>query len=152
MTALTDNWLAAEPLLVERLKAEVTALRGVYRAADLDALSQQSEGAGSATPSAHVFYLGDTFVADQDGSNAGEMEVLDQVWGIALVASNARGSAAVRTALGPLISATQRAIAGWDAGVIGLNPFRRASIRSTPQYNTGGKVIHPLFFYARAFA
>ncbi len=153
MTALVaDDWLLAGPQLVERLKAEVPELRGVYRAEDLDKLETNTEKDGAAVPSAHVFYLGDSFVQDQDGSEAGEIAVIDQLWGIALVAVNARGGTSTRTNLGPLIAKVTRAIAGWDPGVIGLGHFRRAPVRATPRYKTGGKVIYPLFFYTRAIA
>lgn len=147
-----DDWLIAEPQLVARLKAEVPELLGVYSAEDLEDLEAQTEKSGAAVPSAHVFYLGDSFVQDQDGSEAGEIETIDQLWGVALVARNARGGASTRTSLGPLIAKVKRAIAGWDPGVIGLGHFRRAPVRATPRYKTGGKVIYPLFFYTRAIA
>lgn len=151
MTRLADNWLAAEPLLVERLRTQVPDLRAVYQAEDLAALDAQKDVRAAATPAAHVFYLGDqVLVGDDSSRNQGAAQVVDQIYGVALVVRNATGAGGLRADAGRLLPQLIRAIAGWDCGVAGLRPFRRAAVRTPPRYYAD-KAIFPLFFAARAF-
>lgn len=149
MTALTDNWLAAEPLLVSRIKQQATGLRAVYTAADLAALEAPADPRASALPAAHILYAGDQLVEVADN---GEAEVVDQIWCVAIVARNDRGADALRAEVGPLVSQVLQAMAGWNAGISGLRNFRRARLSNMPRFNPNKKAIYPLFFAARAYA
>ena len=62
MVAVTD-YLFLEPLIVERVKASVAGLRGVFTAPDLAAMAEQAQ----ITPAAHVIYVG-----DETGAGAGD--------------------------------------------------------------------------------
>lgn len=153
MTALADNWLAAEPLLVQRLASlkgtGPGTLRAIYTAAELEALDAPSDPRASALPAAHVLYAGDQVLPGPDN---GESGVCDQIWCVAIVAKNNRDAAALRADVGPLVSKVIQLIAGWDCDVVGLRSFRRARISNTPKFNPNKKAIYPLFFAARAFA
>lgn len=148
MTALAENWLAIEPLLVDRVKSQATGLRAVYTAAELDALEGPNDPRAAAMPAAHVLYAGDQLMQT---SNNGEIEVIDQIWCVAIVANNNRGAAALRAEVGPLVSQVIAALKGWDCDLVGVRPFRRARISNMPRFNPNQKAIYPLFFAARAF-
>lgn len=153
MTALAENWLGAEPLLIERLQslkgAGAGMLRAIYTASELEALEAPSDPRASALPALHVLYAGDQLV---DTTDNGEASVIDQIWCLAIVASNSRGAEALRADVGPLVPKVVDRVAGWDCGLLGLRPFRRARISSMPRFNSNKKAIYPLFFAARAFA
>lgn len=149
MTTLAENWLAAEPLLVARVKAQATGLRAVYTASELVALEGPSDPRAAALPAAHVLYGGDQIV---ETTANGEASVIDQIWCVALVARNDRDAAALRAEVGPLVSQVFQAVAGWDCGIAGMRPFRRARITNMPRFNASKKAIYPLFFAARTFA
>lgn len=153
MNAVAENWLALEPLLVARLKAEVPELRAVYLAADIAALDVQQDPRDAATPAAHVMYLGDQVGAGSAASaGSGEVQMVDQVWCVALVVRNARGAEAVRADMGPLLSRVIKSLAGWAPDLPGMRPLKRSSARTAPRFDGKGKAIFPLFFSARVFA
>lgn len=149
MIKIADDWLAPEELIVARLKDQVKALRAVYSTQEIDSLEGQADPRAPATPSAHVFYAGDR---PMGGTGQGDIQVIDQLWGVGLVVVNARGAPDARKDAGALIPLLLRSVVGWDCGVIGLKPFRRAPIATTPRYYNGGKAIFPLFFATRVIA
>ena len=148
MSALLVNWLAIEPLLVARVKAQAPKLRAVYTAAELAALEVPSDPRASAMPAAHILWAGDQLV--QTDPN-GDIEVLDQIWCVAIVAKNDRGADALRAEVGPLLSQVMAGVSGWDCDLPGIRPFRPARISNMPRFNANQKAIFPLFFAARAF-
>ncbi|WP_297830914.1 hypothetical protein, partial [Thermomonas sp.] len=73
MTAIAQEWLAAEPLLIDRVKAQVTGLRAVYSASEITTLTAQQDPRAAATPAAHVMYGGDQVV---DVTDTGELQTV----------------------------------------------------------------------------
>lgn len=149
MSLITDDWLAPEPLIVDRIRQQVTDLRAVYTAADLEALDVPTDTKTVATPAAHVFYVGDRLV---EVSNDGQCNTVDQVWGVALVIRNSGGAAKTRAEAGRLIPKVVSAFAGWDCGITGCRPFRRAAVNTAARFYPSGKAIFPLFFSTRVIA
>lgn len=149
MTHVRDNWLGAEPLIIAQLKAEVAGLQDVYNVADWPNLDKSAEPTAPRTPAAHVIYLGDQVLPAPVN---GEAQVVDQLWGVALVVRNARGAAEVRAQAGVLIPKIVAALAGWKCGLDGMREFRRAAVRATPDVRPNGNAVFPLIFAARTFA
>lgn len=150
MPGISENWLAAEPLLVQRLQERVQGLRAVYSSESLKAVEDDKAPSQLATPAAHVFYLGDRVSGGPNASSgSGEHQLCDQLWGASLVVRNYRSSADARALAGRLIPQIVAAIAGWDCGIKGMRAFRRAPVPSVPRFYDNGKAIFPLIFQAR---
>lgn len=149
MTAIAEEWLAAEPLLIDRVKAQVAGLRAVYSASEITTLTAQQDPRAAATPAAHVMYGGDQVV---DVTDNGELQTVDQLWCVAIVARNDRGPSALRAEVSPLLIQTIQAISGWECGIAGMRAFRRARLAWPPRFTTSGSAIYPLLFAARVFA
>lgn len=119
-----DDYLAAGPAILERLREEMPALAAVREAADLAGVTERTLG----SPEAHVIYRGDSIPAgDPRRGGEGERQVVVQSWMVVLAVRNARGAATgegVRADAGPLISRALVALAGWSPGV-GFRPLVR---------------------------
>ena len=104
------NYLAVESLIIDRLTAEVPALRAVLSA---DALTDLTEGVQT-TPAAYVLYDGDD-VPSTDGKRAGDgaRQLVSQRWLVVLAVRNARGGADAREDAGPLLTQILAALAGY---------------------------------------
>lgn len=104
------NYLALEPLIIDRLKTEVPTLRAVLSA---DALADLAEGVQT-TPAAYVLYDGDD-VPSADGKRAGDgaRQLVSQRWLVVLAVRNARGGSDAREDAGPLLTQILAALAGY---------------------------------------
>lgn len=105
-----DNHLALEPLLIARLKEQVTGFRDVLGMADLAAMQEASQ----ITPAAHVIYQGDTFPAKDGGGK--HSTLVEQTWLVVVAVRNVRdtiGGAAARVEAGELITQTLKALSNW---------------------------------------
>lgn len=104
---MLTNWLAAEALIIERLKAQVPSARQVYAAADLGEIMTMTE----VTPAVHVYYDGDD-VIEQSARN----QTVFQRWGIFVVARNAAAQTTgqdARSDAGAVIAEIIPAIQHW---------------------------------------
>lgn len=109
MDALT-NYLAAEPLIIARLKDKVPEFAHV---GDWSEYSTLEEGAIQ-TPAAFVMYGGDRV---NEAGGKGNVQRADQIWGVVIVVRNVaqrRAGTAIREEAGPLMAQTLAALMGWQ--------------------------------------
>lgn len=145
---MLSDYLALEPVIIDRLESEVTELVLVGSAPDLDGLAEGRQ----ATPSAYVIYGGDQVPTnDRRISDAGKRHVITQRWFVVLAVRNVRDTVSgsgVRSDAGPLLSKIITALAGekpW-VPVSGIRPLRRAGA-PRPSYRAGYGLF-PLLFTA----
>lgn len=137
------DYLAAESLIVERLRDQVQDLRAVLSAADLAGVEERSQ----VTPALHVLYYGDRLGATQ-GHNAGQ--IVYQQWLVVVSVRNARGQVsgqAARSDAGPIMAQVIGAMLGWQPSV-DFRPFGRVTA-PRPSYRPGGYAYFPLAFEAQ---
>lgn len=143
---MISDYLAAEPLLIARLRAAVAGFRAVLGAADLDGVA---EGAQT-VPAAHVIYDGDALPGgDASRGGAGAAQMVAQRWLVVVAVRNVRQAATgdgARGEAGPLISQTLAALSGWQPSP-SFRPLRRVA-GPRPGYNAGFGYF-PLLFEAQ---
>lgn len=110
---LTD-YLAAEPLIVARLQAQVAGVPAahVLTAADLAGVEARAQ----ITPSLHVLYDGDEPAGEAGQSETGDTQIVQQRWLVVVAVRSARdtrGGSGARALAGPLMVAVIQALAGW---------------------------------------
>lgn len=112
--------MAAEALIIERLKERVPGFRAVMGEGELSAIEERKQ----VTPSAYVVL--DRYRPLQQRDYAVEWE---QTWIVAVAVRNAKAKAdAMREDAGPLISAVLQALTAWQPSkdhtrlTIGTNP------------------------------
>lgn len=120
MLELTDDYLAAEDYLVERLST-VTGIKKVYRSCDLASMQERSQ----ITPALHVIYGGDR-VADR--SQGGALSHPEQTWLVVLVVSLTKANDA-----GKLLAAVIKQLAGVHTA---LGPLQRQTAQR-PSFSAG---------------
>ena len=127
MAALDFDYLALEPLLIERIRAEVTGLKVVQGVADLASVAAKQQ----VTPAVYVVYLGDLI-----GQAAGNAQPVDQIWAVVPTVyyadPNSTGEGARRIA-GPLIGRTIAALANWKPR-LDMKPLRRLQSNTPAEY------------------
>lgn len=137
---MTTNHLDLEPLLIDRLKAQVPAALDVLSAADLPAVGEQA----LRTPALHLYYLGDAF---EDRAVQGADLEVEQTWGVVLVVRHLRGPAAQRDQAGEMMTSVIQALQGWEPSP------RHGRLQRTnapaPLYGDGGTLFLPLYFTCR---
>lgn len=138
---LPADYLAAGRALVERLRTDVPALRGVLLAEDLAVLN---EGAAIG-PLAFVMYDGDEVIEGEGRARQGASQRVRQRWLVVVAIRNAtqhRQGAAHEDA-GPLLSQTIQSLAGWITA-----PYRAPLVRLTaPRVSYGNNfALYPLMF------
>lgn len=141
-----ENYLALEPLLIDRLKAEVPDFRAVLGMADLAAIMESSQP----TPAAHVVYRGDSPVPGNNSAGHGAVQLVAQNWWVVVAARNVRdtlGGADARADAGVLITKTLRALCGWQPSA-DFRPLIRRFNTTAPGFNAGFAYF-PLAFEAR---
>lgn len=127
MAEAAFDYLALEPLLLERIRAEVPGLKAVMGVADLASVSAKQQ----ITPAVYVIYLGDVV-----GQASGRAQVVDQVWAVVPTVyyadSTGNGEGARRLA-GPLISSVLAALSNWTPR-IDMKPLRRVQSNTPAEY------------------
>jgi hypothetical protein len=110
---LVTDYLFLEPVLVERIKANVQGLKAVLTASDLAAMEEQAQIA----PAAHVIYLGDeTGIGPGQQGTMGKTQIVTQLWAVVIAvyhADPADTSYGNRRLAGPLIASLLRGLSGW---------------------------------------
>lgn len=106
---MLDNWLAAEALIIERLKVKVPEAKLVHAMPELDI-----EHVAQKCPALIVIYQGDRIA---DDANNAQVIVAEQVWSVVVVVKNvkdiAQGSAS-RAEAGVLLTKAIKALSGWQ--------------------------------------
>lgn len=134
------DYLALEPLIIERIDDTVAGLKVVTGVPDLAAV-----GAGQqVTPAVYVIYLG-----DQPGEQQGNAQVVTQLWAAVLTVyyADADGSGeGARRIAGPLLGRLLPALAGWKPRK-DITPLKRVAT-TTPAEYADGFGYFPLVFAA----
>ena len=127
-----DNYLAAEPLIVARLKEKVT-----------DAIILSSWGVPTIQekpdlPASVIVFL----EQDKPGAIAdvGASQKVEQTWLCLVVVRDAENAA------GELISQVIRAMAGWKPAGSPFSAFKRVKSTYSPDYSPNGVFYFPLAF------
>lgn len=110
MASELDNYLAAEQLIIERLKKEITEFVDVSNWTDYSTIKETA----ISTPSAYVLYRGDRPL---EAGGKGAVQRVDQLWAVVIVVRNVtqkRGGENIRETAGPLMMRTLRALMGWQ--------------------------------------
>lgn len=131
---LATDYLALEPLLIERLRAQ-TSLRHVLPAPDLAAV----EEAEQFTPAVHVLWWGERVPQGRD-ARVGIEQIVGHTWLAVVAVRNAkdmRTGAGVRGEAGGLLAEVNAALQGWRPG---------------PGWDALAKVSAPRPLYRGAFA
>lgn len=146
---MVEDWLAAEELIVTRLKTEMPELKTVTTAAEIAAVEKMRQLA----PAAIVIYDGDDVrQGPQAKPNRGQNEIVSQRWLVIIAVQNVadqRGGSGARRVAGPLISRAKRTLAGFDLGLPGVRPLQSASAPG-PAFESGYGYF-PLLFTAEVF-
>ena len=135
------NYLAAESLIVARLKAQVSGIAHHLTAADLAGVREERQH----TPATHTLYDGDD-LGDRAGD--GLAQLIRQRWMVVVAVKNARDTrrgAAARAEAGRHITAVLQALAGWSPGT-GLGPLVRIP-GPRPAFSPGGYAYFPFTFH-----
>ncbi|MCP8465193.1 hypothetical protein NK553_14670 [Pseudomonas sp. ZM23] len=141
------DYLFLEPLLVERIRAEVPGLASVDGLPDLATLDDQRQ----ATPCVYVIYLGDqidTGASAQGGSRAVQFVV--QHWAAVLTVyyADAQGDGqGARRLAGPLLGRLLKALTGWVPALDVAALARSSQVAQVGYAN--GYFYFPLVFTAR---
>lgn len=129
MFEITDDYLAAEKLLVEHL-TDVDGIKRVYEALEIAALPEKSQ----VTPSLHVTYSHDGL---NDAKNGGMYQTFDQFWYVFLAVKSTEKNT------GALLIKTIKKLAGKKTGSMG--PWIRINSRIKPLHKEGFS-YYPLAF------
>lgn len=103
------DYLAAGPLLMQRIRAAVPSVAAVLAARDLSRLAEST----LQSPAVFVVYDGDRL---GDAAGRGGARIVHQRWLVVLAVRNATqsdGGAALTNEAGPLLSALIEALQGW---------------------------------------
>jgi len=128
MASELDNYLAAEQLLIERLKQAVPEFARVSDWSEYSTLDESI----AITPAAYVVYGGDQL---RPAGGRGEVQRIDQIWGVVIVVRNVAqrlAGTAIREEAGPLMMQVLRALMGWQLADQ-LRPLERMAA-PRPQY------------------
>ena len=139
MSAVDFDYLALEPLLVERISTELAGhLKAVQGAADLASIAIKQQN----VPAVYVIYLGDAI-----GQAAGNAQPVDQIWAVipAVYYADATGNGeGARRLAGPIIGRVLAALTNWKPR-IDMKPLKRVQ-SSTPAEYADNYGYFPLLF------
>lgn len=139
--ALPTDYLAAGDHIVQRLRTDVRALRGVLAAEDLRIINESTV----VGPLAFVIYDGDEVLEGAGRAAQGASQMVRQRWAVIVAVRSAvqHRQAAAHEAAGPLLTAVIQSLAGWQT-----EPFRKPLVRLTaPRVDYGPNfALYPLLF------
>lgn len=140
------DYLFLEPLLVERVRAEVPGLALVGGVPDLATVADQQQ----ATPAVYLIYLGDELSAGpQAQGGQGRVQTVTQLWAavLALYCADASGEGvAARREAGPLLGQLLKTLTGWIPRP-DVTPLTRRQGPAEVAY-VDGYFYYPLVFQA----
>lgn len=141
---VTDDYLFLEPLLIERIKAQVSGLAEVVAVPDLVSLEEDSQS----SPSVYLVYLGDEIgsgAAHQGGLR--KIQAVTQNWAAVLhvyyADATGRGEGA-RLEAGPLLGQLLTALTGWIPD--GCSTPLARTPKQAPVTYSNGHFYYPLVF------
>lgn len=141
------DYLFLEPLLVERIRAEVPGLASVSGVPDLATLNEQSQ----LSPSVYVIYLGDQIGTGADAQGGTRnIQMVVQNWAVVLTVYYADGvgdGEGARRLAGPLLGRLLKALTGW-APALDVGALARSHQGAQVSYSNG-YFYFPLVFTAR---
>lgn len=106
---MLENWLAAEALIIDRLKAKVPEAKLVQAMPELDI-----ENVAQKCPALIVIYQGDRL---SDSALDGQVMIAEQIWSVVVVVKNVKDiaqGAASRVEAGLLMTKAIKALSGWQ--------------------------------------
>ena len=127
-----NDYLAAEPLIVARLKDQVRDAR-IHSSWGQPVIKESHD----LPPSVMVFLEEDRPGKTADGGNAQKIE---QIWLALVVVRDAEQDA------GALISQVIRALAGWNPDKSQFSPFQRVKSAFSPDYSPNDIFYFPIAF------
>lgn len=137
------DYLALEPLIVQRLEAKVPGIKAVLPAANLDGIVERSQ----VEPAIHVVYQGSRLpIGDGFSADGGRDQMAFQRWLIVVVVRSVAGDqsgVATRTKAGPLVGDALEALQGFG-GIAPFRPLRRVS-EPAPLFRNGFGYFPNLF-------
>lgn len=140
------DYLFLEPLLVERVRAEVPGLARVGGVPDLAAVADRQQ----ASPAVYLIYLGDELAAGpQAQGGQGRVQTVKQLWAavLALYCADASGEGeGARREAGPLLGQLLQALTGWTPRA-DVTPLTRRQGPAEMAY-ADGYFYYPLVFQA----
>lgn len=128
------NYLIAQDLIAERLRAVLPSTLPVNTAVDITQIQDRAIG----QPEVWV-----TFHQDQVVDHSGERTMVEQRWVAAYLAPGILPDA---DRDGEALSAITKALAGWDAGVDGVSEFRRVGSMLPQTWPKKSLVAYGLLF------
>jgi hypothetical protein len=128
------NYLAAQDLMVARLRATLPNTIPVRTALDLEQIQQQAIG----QPEVWV-----TFHQDVVADHSGEYTLIEQRWVAAYVAPGLIPDAGRD---GEALSTITKALAGYDAGIDGISEFSRVGSMLPQRWTKRGLIAYGLLF------
>ncbi|MBF0116464.1 MAG: hypothetical protein HQM04_15660 [Magnetococcales bacterium] len=128
-----DDYLAAEPLIVARLKDQLLSNITIQSTWGMSKLQENFD-----TPPAVLILLEE----DRPGevNLAGTAQKIEQVWTCIVVVKDAENEA------GPLISQVLQAMSGWQPDGETFSPFRRVKSGFSHDYSPSTAFYFPLAF------
>lgn len=116
------NYLAAEAPIIDKIRAAMPELVGVFAPSDLAGVTEGQQ----LTPAVHVVYYGDRVVEGSGRSYDGAVQTVDQLWYAILVVRNSKQvpQAIVRQDAGPLAHKLLKSLQGF-APTQAHSPLRR---------------------------
>jgi len=138
------DYLFLEPLLIERVRAEVAGLALVGGVPDLASVAERQQ----LSPAVYLIYLGDELgTGPKAQGGLGQVQTVSQLWAAVLALycadPNGEGSGARREA-GPLLGQLLNALTGWTARA-DVTPLTRRQGPSEVAY-ADGYFYYPLVF------
>ena len=128
MSAVDFDYLALEPLLVDRITTELAGhLKAVQGAADLASITIKQQ----TVPAVYVIYLGDSV-----GQASGNAQPINQIWAVVLAVhyADATGTGeGARRIAGPLIGRLLAALNNWKPRQ-DINNLRRVQSNTPAEY------------------
>lgn len=121
------NYLALEPLLVEKIKA-LNLFNDVLSSEQLSKITEENQS----TPSAHIAYLGDVI---QDTKEGGLASKVKQRWMVVIAVQTFDGTETLSEA-GELMGAVLQQLQGWVPSKC-FTPLHRESSGTAPLYRNG---------------
>lgn len=133
MSVFSEDFFAAEPPLLDRLRDKVAGARAVLSAADLEEVQEKSQ----ITPAVHVVFHGFSLVGDE----------IEQTWLVVAVAKNLRQPTAAAGSAPRINSEAGRLVAKIVNGLRGHTLFQGGQCDPLMPVNAPGAIIQNGFVY-----
>lgn len=144
---MLSNYFALEPVLLERIRAEVDGLIAVYTPFSVEDMFQLT----NASPSVSLIYTGDRVV---DDAGKGKASVIYQQWLVALAVREESAqldqTQSLRTKADPLIRQILAALQGFNPNIAGFRDLKRVP-ENLGVASSAGFSYFPFMFESQVF-